>query len=457
MASKPVPLDQTAAASPAAAAPRPVPQGQSSMAVTKLAGGKAVGVREALEEQEELGAANIWMRDLWSSTPSWLVSMVFHMVAMLGLALWPLPESAAKEATNIKAPVEEEKEIEEVEPLEDEEIPVEDLDVEIDSNDFDAEIEFDEEFLSPADDLESAAVNIDLDDFGLETAPDSDVMSSIGVLGGTGLDGRGHGRRGGLVRKHGGTPESEKAVERALIWLSKHQGQDGGWSFKHQLAPQCGGQCRNPGEIKEARMGATAMALLPFLGMGQTHMEGKYKQTVSGGLYFLNQNIKLDEKGGALNDKGGRMYSHGLAAIVLCEAYAMTKDRKLHAPAQAVINFICYAQDPVGGGWRYAPRSPGDTSVVGWQIMALKSGHMAYLQIPPITVKKAFHFLDHVQANSGANYGYTSPGEGAATTAIGLLCRMYLGWKKSSGVYAGGVGPVAKLKPRWKFPSLSSA
>ena len=67
-------------------------------------------------------------------------------------------------------------------------------------------------------------------------------------------------------------------------------------------------------------------------------------------------------------------------------------------PAQAALNFICSAQDPVGGGWRYEPRQPGDTSVVGWQIMALKSGYMAYLDVPAATVKKAFDFLDSVQS-----------------------------------------------------------
>ncbi len=41
------------------------------------------------------------------------------------------------------------------------------------------------------------------------------------------------------------------------------------------------------------------------------------------------------------------------------------------------------AQDPIGGGWRYEPHQPGDTSVTGWQLMALKSGQMAYLTVDP--------------------------------------------------------------------------
>ena len=35
-----------------------------------------------------------------------------------------------------------------------------------------------------------------------------------------------------------------------------------------------------------ARNAATAMAILPFLGAGQTHKEGKYKKVVNAGLYY---------------------------------------------------------------------------------------------------------------------------------------------------------------------------
>jgi len=175
-----------------------------------------------------------------------------------------------------------------------------------------------------------------------------------------------------------------------------------------------------------------------MLGAGQTHKTGKYQKEVKAGLYFLVNQMKVSPQGGSLNDSG-TMYSHGIASIVLCEAYAMTHDKGLYTPAQQAVNFICYAQDPVGGGWRYSPRQKGDTSVVGWQVMALKSGHMGYLRIPPITVKKAFSFLDSVQANGGANYGYTDPGKGPATTAIGLLCRMYLGWKHDNAALEKGV------------------
>ncbi len=144
--------------------------------------------------------------------------------------------------------------------------------------------------------------------------------------------------------------------------------------------------------------------------------------------------------GGSLWQPGGQMYGHGLAAIALCEAYGMTHDNALQPAAQKSIDFIVAAQDPIGGGWRYRPRvDSGDTSVVGWQLMALKSGSMAYLKVPSDTIRKASYFLDSMQTEDGAMYGYVAPGNGPATSAIGLLCRMYMGWQHDRAALIQGV------------------
>jgi hypothetical protein len=126
----------------------------------------------------------------------------------------------------------------------------------------------------------------------------------------------------------------------------------------------------------------------------------------------------------------------------------MTNEKTVRGAAQAALNFIAEAQDPAGGGWRYYPRTPGDTSVVGWQLMALKSGHMSDLRVPPLTVHRASLFLDGVQSDDGAAYGYTEPKSGGeATTAIGLLCRMYLGWKKDNPSLRRGVKFLSRHGP----------
>ncbi len=443
MAEKPPLSASNAKPRPTTAAPRPSSSGDkqdASNVVHKTRRGKAVGVREEMEERKELGAFHIWMRETVKNTPSWLVSMVFHMIVLLILALWTMPENWADDIRQLVASNTKNEEFDELDELIDE--PLEEIDVEMTAIE---DVVQEDVNISP-DDM-AAAVSVDLDDFGLDKAPRNDLLATVGGYYGSGLSGRGSGHRGALVRRAGGTAASEKAVAAALKWLAIHQMPDGGWCFDLKKVPSCRGQCRNSGNLGQARIGATAMAILPFLGAGQTHKKGKYQTTVTGGLYFLVNHMKVSANGGSLHESGGSMYSHGLASIALCEAYAMTDDKGLHNPAQAAVNFICYAQDPVGGGWRYSPRQPGDTSVVGWQIMALKSGHMAYLRVPPITVKKAFAFLDHVQANSGATYGYTGPGSGQATSAIGLLCRMYLGWKKDDPALQRGAKIISKSGP----------
>jgi hypothetical protein len=399
---------------------------------------------EHASEMRDSASARGWLRGVLAATPSWLVSMIVHTVVLLVLALLTLPPEAADVLRQLVVEPGSEDELETLDELVDE--PPEEIRLEAtDLATFESSVQPQEVDVSVADDMEASAVAVELSDFGLEQAPRNDLLATVGSYSGDALSGRGAGKS--QLLRSGGSEGSEQAVALALKWLAAHQMQDGGWSFDHRLCPKCRGQCRNPGELAEARNAATGLALLPFLGAGQTHMEGQYRDVVKTGLYYLVTRMKVGPNGGALNESGGSMYAHGIASIALCEAYAMTHDKGLYAPAQQAVNFICYAQDPVGGGWRYTPRQPGDTSVVGWQIMALKSGHMAYLQIPPITVQKAFRFLDSVQANSGANYGYTDPGSGLATTAIGLLCRMYLGWKRDNPALERGVEWLSQKGP----------
>ncbi len=397
------------------------------------------------EEQLEEGGANSFL--VFNATPSVLVSLVVHMVGflILGLLTFGPPPDQWKNVLEIG----QNEDIEEIEELEEEIMEPVDVETEVTMDLPESMVTQEEvvevvEEMSVSTDIDSAAIAIELSDFGETTAPKNDLMREIGSVSGSGLEGRGAAARGKLVAKNGGSEGSEAAVALALKWLAAHQMPDGGWNFDHRPG-QCGGRCNHHGSLGDkARSGATAMALLPFLGAGQTHKEGKYKEVVGRGLYFMVSQMKQN---GGLNDAGGRMYSHGLCAITLTEAYAMTHDKGLMGPAQMSVNFISYAQDPVGGGWRYTPKQAGDTSVVGWQLMALKSAHMAYLQVDPNTIRGATKFLDSVQADSGASYGYTTPGAGSATTAVGLLCRMYLGWKKDEPALERGVQKLSASGP----------
>ncbi|QGJ72241.1 Squalene--hopene cyclase [Planctomycetales bacterium 10988] len=260
------------------------------------------------------------------------------------------------------------------------------------------------------------------------------------------LSGRSKQARAQLVQQFGGNAASEEAVRLGLEWLKAHQGDKGQWRFNHRLT-RPDKLCLNPGNAASST-GATGIALLPFLGAGQTHMAGEYRDTVRSGLYYLMMRMMPSPYGGDLQE--GTMYAQGLATIALCEAYAMTDDEEITDFAQHAVDFVVYAQDPNGGGWRYEPQEAGDTSMLGWQLMAVKSAELGGLTVPTNVDSLAWHFLDQVQSPDGSQYGYQNPGDrtsGSATTAIGLLCRMYLGWSRDQPALRAGVRSLMRRGP----------
>ncbi|MCG8587242.1 MAG: hypothetical protein MI757_21260 [Pirellulales bacterium] len=231
-----------------------------------------------------------------------------------------------------------------------------------------------------------------------------------------------------LVRKEGGTTLTEAAVARGLRWLAQHQHPDGRWSIDKPYFPKGVPRYSVAGKTKND-VAATSLGLLPFLGAGKTDRVGDYTEEVGKGLRWLLAQQKTDgDLRGNANDHSA-FYAHGLASIVLSEAYSLTRDPKIGLAAQRAIDFIVRSQH-AGGGWRYKIGEPGDTSVVGWQLMALHSAKIAGLNVPKITLSRAEHFLDTVK--SGAHGGFYSYLKGQRTTNVmtaeGLLCRMYLGW-----------------------------
>lgn len=386
-------------------------------------------------------------RAFWKFGSGWIFSLWVH-VAMFGLfGFWFLPQLPISLTAGLDVSIDEpmEDQLEESVEFETEEIDLnEGIEIveQTDTTLVEQAIDF-----SSANDLSAeAAPEVSLLEIGTELAPLMTSADASGV-GGNGLAGRGSMARAAMLRKGGGNPASEAAVGKALAWLVEHQNRNGSWSFDHRFGT-CQGRCGEAGSLDNALAGGTAIALLPFLGAGHTHQSGKYQVVVQRGLNALVRMMEAKSGGGSFMD-GGNMYSQGLAAIALCEAYGMTDDPKLQRPAQMAIDFICYTQDPRGGGWRYRPRTTGDTSVVGWQVLALKSGHMSYLRVPSSVVHGASLFLDSVATDQGTGYAYTGGNLDyrKSTSAIGLLCRMYLGWNRQNEILARGVERVAQTGP----------
>jgi hypothetical protein len=232
-----------------------------------------------------------------------------------------------------------------------------------------------------------------------------------------------------LVDAFGGNDQVLTAVRLGLDWLRDHQAEDGRWSLDRFDEHARGGRSGGEGRLG-SDAAATGLALLSFLGDGHTHLSGDYQETVAFGLAWL---IYYQQDTGELStgrEGNARMYSHGIATIALCEAYGMTRDERLRAPAQAAVDFIVAAQHRSSGGWRYHPNQSADTSVVGWQVMALKSAQLAGLVFPQAVLDRAGQWIRRVEGrgNRLGRFAYQrGHRESPAMTAEAILCLEYLG------------------------------
>ncbi len=247
-----------------------------------------------------------------------------------------------------------------------------------------------------------------------------------------------------LVRSEGGTKESEAAVERGLDWIARHQRPDGAWSLDTNdmcTAPGC-----PPCLSMRSDTGATGLALLPLLGAGHLHTEpGRYQTTLARGLKWL---INAQQPDGAIFTGGGThtaMYSHAIATMALCEAYALTHDPRLRSPAQRAVNFLIRAQHPLGG-WRYVPQMEGDTSVLGWVMFALRSANLGGLSVSKKALGKSARYLDLAAADRLKSiYAYKAGMPMTfSMTAEALVCRQLLGWPRESPALLQGSALIAR-------------
>jgi len=234
-------------------------------------------------------------------------------------------------------------------------------------------------------------------------------------------------------------PQTELAIESGLAFLAKYQRPDGSWHLE------------DFGEQVDIRSetAATALALLSFQGAGYTHRQFKYENVCGRALAWMIQNqrpngdlyVRTDPK----SDGNAWLYSHSIATLALCEAYGMTQDETIKQNAQRAINFLVQSQDPQGGGWRYQPKIGSDTSVTGWCMMALKSAELSGLDVSKESYRGISKWLEGSQASETQKYLYRYNWQAAdlpatrhgrlptpVMTSVGLLMRLYLGWRRDN-------------------------
>jgi hypothetical protein len=300
----------------------------------------------------------------------------------------------------------------------------------------------------------------------LNPAPFEGVASNdlLGVGGSAGGAPGKYGKRGS--GKVGGTA-SQRNVELGLDWLKRHQDPAGFWSSS-DFARHCEtNRCAGEGD-PSLDVGVTSLALLAFLGAGNTPNVGRYQTVVRKGLKWLiaRQNA---ENGlfGELNGHEGFLYDHALATLAMCESYGLSKWPILKEPAQRGIRMIQGARNPYAA-WRYAypPNGQNDLSVTGWMILALKSAEDFGLEVDPKAFADTRLWLDSITDENTWRAGYLTKGGYSARepgmaerwpqektesmTAVAMLCRIFLGEDlDTSAALRGGADLLRKRLPEW--------
>ncbi|MEM1224180.1 MAG: prenyltransferase/squalene oxidase repeat-containing protein [Planctomycetota bacterium] len=357
--------------------------------------------------------------------PAWLVSMIIHTIVLLILALWttPLGQGISRVVLEFGEALEES-------PVDLDTFSIESSESLVDLTDADQDMPVDINLESDLQSLMSEEVAVDPPlEFGLGPTIASDAMAMF--------SGRSGQMKKALLAKYGGTELTMDAVDRGLRWLARQQDKrTGAWSM---LGPY------EDGSYSENRTAATAMALLAFLGDGHTHKgETEYASVVDQGIQYLlkSQSRRNGFFAGTVRGEE-RSYAQAQATIAICEAYAMTKDSTLRAPAQSALDYAADAQSPQGG-WRYQPRFDSDLSVTGWFLMGLTSGKSAGLNVDNSILHQVTNYLNDIQSYDGAAYGYQrGRAPSPAMTAEGLLCRQYLGWPKTNRAMAEGISTLS--------------
>ncbi len=220
------------------------------------------------------------------------------------------------------------------------------------------------------------------------------------------------------------TPDTQRAIDRGLAYLSSTQNRDGSYGERFQW---------------HGNVAVTSLAGLAMMAGGHMPGRGACGTNVLRALQYVMDRESTDIPGFlhyAGNSRQVGMYDHGFATLFLSEVYGMVSDwtlqEKLKGKIERAVRLIENTQSREGG-WRYDPMpNQADVSVTICQIMALRAARNAGFFVNHDVVKKCLKYVRSCQ-NIDGGYSYFSGqgGSAFARSAAGLVA-LY-----SAGVYEG--------------------
>ena len=272
---------------------------------------------------------------------------------------------------------------------------------------------------------------------------------------------------------YGLTSSTERAVENGLRWLEMQQHPVGSWD----------GNEKGFGGVIGCEPAYTGLSLLAFLGAGYNSAEGKYRETIRRASEFLAATQYYD--GGFPVTGGGDSswifaYLIGMGIWGITESFGLSGDEVLAEPAQWGIDYLVRVQT-AGKGWRYGPRYfQSDTSCTSWVLMTTKMADLIGLDVAQRSWDGIDSWLERcafdvtgeeeVPKDLSTDYDYEvgnrryykaftgylelSGSEKSALqmtsmTAVGMVCRFFMGWKRSHPFMIGSANYLLDYLPRW--------
>ncbi len=237
-------------------------------------------------------------------------------------------------------------------------------------------------------------------------------MGAVAVRAVEGLDDQ------AVLARLGARTRQDAAIERGLAWLRQQGRADGSVGERMVVA-------------------STALAVIAHLAAGVTPDDAQHGPWLRAAIGFVLAN---QSRGYFGRTDGGRMYTHGIATLMLGHALGMCRDVELESRLRAALTAavavtVTAAAVPkpaeVAGGWRYEPdEASADMSQTGWQLMSLHAAHSVGIEVPDAVIADAVAYVRRQTRADGA-VGYDHPGdEHPALRGVALLA---LGFAEHAG------------------------
>jgi HEAT repeat protein len=270
------------------------------------------------------------------------------------------------------------------------------------------------------------------------------------------------------------TPATEEAVQAALDYLARHQEPDGAFDQQDflKLCPKKDGCPTSAGaRIQMDPVGMTALCTLSYFGAGCSPAKGRYRGVVSRAMDYLLSRQMANGDYDANDLIGG--YNRPLALQAYAEAANLSAESQEYLPfVQRGVDFIANIQSEKSG-WRYrVVDNANDTSVVAWVLFASKAAEKAHAKVRRSVYEGADLVLARDQTRPTKDFedfandikidpnyahdvsfgkpyyefhtGYQDDKFVAnrATTAIGLMSRILLGYMRSHPFCIGSANTI---------------